>query len=150
MNMSAIAWFVLMIVFLLVEASTVCVVSIWFAVGALSAMIASLLGGQLWLQVLLFLVISAALLAALRPITKKYFTPKLVKTNVDAVIGATGIVLEPIDNTHSTGRVKLGGMEWSARSTGGESIEKGALIRVDRVEGVKVYVSPAQVSAVTK
>ena len=150
MNMSAIAWFVLMIVFLLVEASTVCVVSIWFAVGALSAMIASLLGGQLWLQVVLFLVISAALLAALRPITKKYFTPKLVKTNVDAVIGTTGIVLEPIDNVHSTGRVKLSGMEWTARSTNGEPIEKDTLIRVDRVEGVKVYVSPAQVSASVK
>ena len=146
MNWTAVIWLLLMVIFLMAEASTVSVVSIWFAVGSLGAMIASLCGAQLWLQVVIFLVLSAGLLACLRPITKKYFTPKLVKTNVDAVIGTTGIVLEPIDNTHSTGRVKLGSMEWSARSTNGEMIEKDTLIRADRVEGVKVFVSPAQVS----
>ena len=147
MNWYAMVWFVLMVIFIAAEASTVSLVSTWFAVGSLVAMVASLLGGQLWLQVVLFVVISGGLLALLRPFVKKYFAPKLVKTNVDAVIGTTGMVLETIDNDLGTGRVKLAGMEWSARSTSGDSIPAGTRVRVDRIEGVKVFVSPEKVPA---
>ena len=147
MDFDAIIWLVLLVIFLMAEASTVSVVSIWFAAGAFSAMIASFCSAPVWLQILLFVAVSAGLLAALRPITKKYLTPKLVKTNVDAVVGSTGRVIEPIDNTLSSGRVKLGGMEWSARSTNGDPIDKDTLIQVDRIEGVKVYVSAVKVSA---
>ncbi len=134
-------WFGAFVVFLLIEAQTVSVVSLWFAAGALAAMVTALCGGQLWLQAVLFLAVSIVLLAALRPIVRKHFTPKLAKTNVDSVIGTVGPVVEAIDNVQSVGRVKLGGMEWSARSTTGDPIEKDALIRVDRVEGNKVFVS---------
>ena len=142
MNWAAIVWLALLILFFIVEASTVTVVSIWFAAGSLVAMIASLVGAQLWLQVVLFFAVSVVLLAALRPLTKKLFTPKLVKTNVDAVIGTVGVVTTRVDNIAATGQVKLGAMEWSARSVSGQTIEKGTQVKVDRIEGVKAFVSP--------
>lgn len=145
MNWFAITWLALMVLFILLEAGTVSMVSIWFAVGALAAMVASLLSAPPWLQITLFLVLSAALLLALRPVTRKYFTPRLAKTNVDAVVGEEGLVTVAIDNTNAVGQVKLGHMEWSARSTTGATLEKGTRIQVDRVEGVKVFVSALEV-----
>lgn len=150
MNWFALVWLVLLVIFIMAEASTVTVVSLWFAVGALSAMVAALLGAELWLQATLFAVVSVILLCSLRPIVRKYFTPKLTKTNVDALVGTTGRVTEKIDNTLSQGRVKLGAMEWSARSTAGETVEEGTLVRVDRIEGVKVFVTTADVTAQVK
>lgn len=145
MDWFAILWLVLMVVFILIEVSTVSMVSIWFAGGALTALIANLCKAQLWLQVVLFAVVSAALLLALRPLARKYFTPRLTKTNVDAVVGTEGLVIQRIDNLNATGCVKLGGVEWSARSTSGEVLEEGIRIRVDRVEGVKVFVTSVEV-----
>lgn len=149
MNWAAILWLVLMVMFLLLEAGTVAVVSLWFAAGSLAAMIVSFLGGAFWLQVAVFLATAGVLLAALRPLVRKYFTPKLTKTNVDSVIGSTGLVTVAIDNVSAVGQVKLGAMYWTARSTSGEKIPEGTLIRADRIEGVKVYVSPAEVPANT-
>lgn len=146
MNWAALIWFIALVVFLFAEASTVALVSVWFAAGALVAMVASLLGAQLWLQVVLFVLVSGALLAALRPISKKLLAPKLTRTNVDAVIGTAGMVTGSINNALSQGQVKLGAMEWTARSTSGEPIEVGTQIVVDRIEGVKVFVSPAEVT----
>lgn len=146
MNWAAIIWLVLLILFIFVEASTVAVVSLWFAAGALTAMVASLLGAQVWLQVVLFLAVSGVLLCALRPAVRKLFTPKLTRTNVDSVIGSHGIVTGDIDNTVSKGQVKLGAMEWTARSTTGELIPKGTQVKVDKIEGVKVYVTPVNVT----
>ena len=145
MNPMATVWLVLLVVFLGVEAATVTVTTMWFAVGSLVAMIAALLGAEVWLQAALFGVVSIALLLALRPIIKKYITPRQSRTNIDAIIGTQGVVVDRIDNIASTGRVKLGGMEWSARSTSGEAIEKDTVISVDRIEGVKVFVSLAEV-----
>ena len=147
MNWAAITWLVLMVIFLIVEASTVTMVSLWFAAGSLAAMIISLLGGAIWLQVTAFIVVSAFLLTLLRPLVRKYVTPKLTRTNVDSVIGSTGLVTVAIDNVAAVGQVKLGTMVWTARSTSGEAIPEGTMIRVDRIEGVKVYVSPAEVPA---
>ena len=135
-------WFILLVLFIWMETSTVAMVSTWFAIGSLAAMIVSLCGGQLWLQAVVFVVVSAVLLLSLRPIAKKYFTPRIVKTNVDAVVGSQGIVLEDVDNVAAQGRVKLGAMEWSARSADGSPIAKDTLVTVDRVEGVKVFVRP--------
>lgn len=143
--MQTMIWLVLLVLFLVVEASTVTMVSLWFAAGALVALAASLLSWPLWLQILLFLSVSAAMLAALRPMAKKHFTPKLTKTNVDAVVGTQGYVTAPIDNIAATGTVKLGPMEWTARSTDGNPIPKGSLVRADRIEGVKVFVTPIKI-----
>ena len=139
---AAVLWFVLMVVFLAMESSTVSLVSIWFAAGSLVAMIAAILGAEVWLQIILFVAVAVVLLASLRSVVKKFITPKIVKTNVDAVVGKTGHVLEAIDNLKGTGRVKLGSLEWSARSTDETPIEEGAIVKVDRVEGVKVFVTP--------
>ena len=145
MELLTIVWLVLLAAFLITEAATVTVVSLWFAVGSLAALIASLLGAALWLQILLFLAVSAVALAALRPIVRKYIHPKLTATNVDSVIGAVGLVTAAIDNVSATGQVKLGAMEWTARSTSGTPLAAGTLVKVDRIEGVKVFVSPAEV-----
>ena len=145
MNWFAIVWLALMVVFVLLEAGTVSMVSIWFAVGALAAMVASLLSAPLWLQIVLFVVISTALLLALRPFVRKFINPRLTKTNVDAIIGAEGFVTETVDNLAAAGRVKIGHMEWAARSSSGEKLEPGTRVQVDRVEGVKVFVTPVEI-----
>ncbi len=147
MNWAAIVWLVLLVVFLMVEGVTVTLVSSWFAAGALVALIASLLYAPIWLQVTLFLLVSCIALSMLRPLLRKFITPKVVKTNVDAIVGTQGLVTASIDNVTASGQVKLGAMEWSARSTSGEKIEAGTLVKVDRIEGVKAFVSPVEVKA---
>lgn len=146
MNWAAIIWLSLMVVFLIVEA--VCVihlVSIWFAVGSLAAAIAALLKASVWLQVVLFLVVSCVILALMWPFVQKFLKPGLQKTNLDSIIGSEGLVTADIDNISAHGQVKLGGMEWTARSTSGGPIPAGTRVRVDRIEGVKVFVTPVTV-----
>ena len=145
MNWEAIFWFIAMVGFLLAEAATVTLVSIWFAAGALVAIAVAMLGGSLGLQVVLFLATASLLLISLRGIVRKFIHPRLTRTNVDAVVGKTCIVTTPINNIAALGQVKLSGMEWSARSTNGSHLNAGTLVRVDRVEGVKVFVSPVEV-----
>lgn len=148
MNWAAIIWLALMVVFLIVEAvCAVHLVSVWFAVGSLAAAVVSLLNGPVPLQVLLFLLVSGALLASLWPFTKKFLRPNLTKTNVDSVIGSEGLVTVTIDNVSAQGQVKLGAMVWTARSTSGDPIPEGTLVKADRIEGVKVFVSPVEVKA---
>ena len=148
MNWAAIIWFGLFLTFLIVEAACpIHLVSIWFAAGALVAMIVSFLHGAVWLQITLFLVVASALVILLWPFIKKFLNPRLEKTNIDAVIGTEGFVIATIDNVAATGKVKLGTMEWTARSTTGETIAEGTRVRADRIEGVKIFVSPAEVSA---
>ncbi|MDD5863661.1 MAG: NfeD family protein [Firmicutes bacterium] len=145
MNWAAISWLVLMVVFLIVEAACpVHLVSVWFAVGSLVAVLCAAVGGPVWLQTTLFVLVSGGLLALLWPWVRKYLKPQLTSTNVDAVIGSVGRVTTAIDNVEAHGQVKLGGMEWSARSTSGDPIAEGTEIRVDRVEGVKVFVTPVE------
>ena len=145
--MEAIIWLVLVVVFLVAEALTVSMVSLWFAAGAVVALLLSLLHLQVWVQVVLFFVVSGVLLACLRPMVRRHVAPKIVPTNVDAIVGTRGIVTAEIDNVCAAGQVKVNGMEWSARSTTGEIIPEGTLIRVERIEGVKAFVTPVKVHA---
>lgn len=147
MNWAALVWFGFTVAFLVAEAATVTVVSLWFAAGALAAMAAALLGAGTGLQIGVFLAVSAVALTALRPLVRKFLTPKLTATNIDSVIGTVGMVTGDIDNIASSGQVKLNGMEWSARSTSGDPIPAGTRVCVDRIEGVKVFVSPEKVPA---
>ena len=140
-------WLGLMVLFLIVEAATVTMVSLWFAGGAMAALAVSVLGGGFLLQMAAFLVVSTGLLAMLRPLARKHFTPKLTKTNVDSVIGMEGYVTADIDNVAATGTVKLGAMEWTARSATGENISTGTLVKVEKIEGVKAFVVPVNVPA---
>ena len=140
-------WLAILIVALVIEANTIALVSLWFAFGALASLIASLLGAEIWLQAVLFLGVSAVLLACLRPLVRKRLTPRITPTNVDSVVSTQGYVTADIDNVSAAGQVKLGAMYWTARSTSGEPITEGTLVRVDRIEGVKVFVSPAEIGA---
>ena len=141
--MDTFIWIALLLVFLVIEAACpIHLVSIWFAAGSLVAAIVSMLHGQLWLQVLLFVVVSGGLLACLWPFVKKFLRPHLTKTNVDSVVSTEGYVTEAVDNLSATGQVKLGGMYWTARSASGENIPQGTLIKVEKIEGVKVFVAP--------
>ena len=145
MNWAMMIWFGIMLGFLVVEAACpIHLVSIWFSAGALVAMIAAALHTEVWLQIVLFVAVSGVLLASLWPFTRRFLKPKLEKTNVDAVMGQRGHVTEDIDNIDATGQVKLGGMYWTARSVSGEKIPKGTLVEVERVEGVKAFVSPVR------
>ena len=148
MELVAVMWLVLLVVFLIVEAACpIHLVSLWFAAGSLVALVVHWLHGPLWLQVLLFLLVSGGLLAGLWPFTKKYLNPHVTATNIDSVIGSIGIVTAPIDNIEAHGQVKLNGMEWTARSTTGEIIPEHTRVRVDKIEGVKVFVTPVEVTA---
>ena len=147
MNWAAVFWLILMVAFLILEASTVTLVSTWFALGSLAAILVSLMNASVWIQVTIFILVSAIALSALRPLVRKHINPKLTKTNVDAVVGSTGLVTVAIDNVSAVGQVKLGAMHWTARSTTGQPIEEGALVKVDRIEGVKAFVSLVEVPA---
>lgn len=141
-SLQEIVWLVLLIVFAATEAATVGLTSIWFAAGALCALIAALLGGPLWIQITLFLAVSLLCLTAARPLAKKHLNSKVVPTNADRVIGAEAQVTEDIDNIHGKGAVIIRGMTWSARSEDGSAIAEGVRVRVLRIEGVKVFVEP--------
>ena len=148
MNWEAIFWLIAMVIFIAAEAMTVTLVSIWFAVGALGAILVALLGGGLALQVTVFLALAIVLLFMLRGVVRRHFTPRITRTNVDSVIGSTGIVLTPVNNIAALGQVQINGVEWSARSTSGSHIPAGTMVKVDRIEGVKVFVSPVEETAV--
>ena len=147
MELTVIVWGVLAVIFLIVEAACpIHLVSLWFVAGSLVAAFAAWLHWALWIQITLFVLVSGALLALFWPLVKKYLNPAVSKTNVDAVIGSTGLVTGAIDNVAALGQVRLGAMEWTARSTSGEPIPVGTQVRVDRIEGVKAFVSPVKVT----
>ena len=139
-----IVWLVLMLVFLIAEGSAAAMVSLWFVLGSLGALIVSLLGGEVWLQFVVFFLVSAISLALLRPLTKKFVKPRITSTNVNALPGTKGLVSQAIDNVRGQGQVKLGGVAWTARSSDDQPIPAGALVQVDRIEGVKAFVSPVR------
>lgn len=141
-----IVWLALTVLFAAVEISTVNMVSVWFVGGSLLALVVQLLGGAPWLQITVFFVSSAALLAGLRPFVKKYVTPKKTATNVDMVFGREAYVTETIDNLRGTGAVKLDGKVWSARSLQETTVPEGTLVKIVKLEGVKLYVEPAEVA----
>ena len=143
--MNTLVWFLLLVLFVVAEAATVSMVSAWFAIGALAALAGALLGAKTWLQIVLFVAVSGISLAMLRPVAKKYFNKRITRTNVDALAGKTCLVTAGIDNLQACGQVKLGDVEWSARSSTNEPIPAGTQVKIDRVEGVKVYVTPVTV-----
>ena len=136
-------WLGALILFLVIEAATVGLVSIWFACGSLIALIASAFGADLWVQVVLFLVGSAVSLYFTRPLARKYLRPKHKATNADRVLNMPCIVVEDIDNLGGSGAVSVDGKIWTARSLSGELIKKDAFVRVNNIEGVKLIVMPA-------
>ena len=134
-------WAAGIVVFLIIEAVTAGVASIWFALGSICALIAALLGAPVWLQIVWFAVISVLTMVLTRPIIKKYINGKTQPTNADRVIGMKATVREDIDNLAAKGSVLCDGKEWSARSTDGGIIPSGKIVTVMAIEGVKLIVS---------
>ena len=134
-------WLALLVVFGLVEAATVGLVSIWFAAGSLAALLSTIFTDNIWVQIAIFLAISAAALAVVRRLARKYLTPRQVATNADRVIGREAVVTEEIDNLKGCGAVSVGGVTWTARSDSGEIIPAGETVKALRIEGVKLFVA---------
>ncbi len=135
-------WAAAIVLFLVLEAVTVGIVSIWFALGSICALIAALLGAPTWLQIAWFIVISALTLVLTRPIVKKYVNGKKQPTNADRVIGCPAVVTEEIDNLQGRGSVRIDGKEWTARSADDSVIAFDTVVKVIRIEGVKLIVLP--------
>lgn len=140
--MDPIIWLLVLIAFAVGEALTVGLTSIWFAVGALGALITAGLGFGFWPQIIVFLVLSGVTLALVRPLAKKLLKPGYSATNADRVIGAVGLVTEEVDNMAGKGLVNLSGQVWSARAQDEQNIPAGQEVRVLRIQGVKVIVEP--------
>ena len=134
-------WLIAIALLLLVEFATSALTTIWFAGGALIALLCAVAGGPVWLQVLLFIAGSAVLLVLTRPIAVKMLRKGTVATNADSLIGQEAVVTEKIDNLRSTGTVQINGQEWTARSVNPEHvIEKDEIVMVRAIEGVKLIV----------
>ena len=139
MQMSVI-WLIVLAVMIVIELATMGLTSIWFAGGALVAAILAALKLPVYVQIIAFIVVSGLLLYFTRPIAMKYFNKSRTKTNVEAMIGKQAIVISEINNIEGTGQVRIGGMEWSARSIELPVIKVGEVVVVEAVEGVKLMV----------
>lgn len=137
-------WCVILIALLLVELSTANLTTIWFAGGALFAWFASLLKAPLWLQILVFFIVSIVTLILTRPLVKKMMDRKVVPTNADRAVGKEAWVTATVDNTRGEGIVNLEGSDWTAISESGEVLAEGTKVVVREIRGVKLVVSKAE------
>lgn len=138
-------WLAVMVIMIVIELIIPGLVSIWFAIGALAALVSAALKAPLWLQLILFVAVSVTALFLTRPLAKKYVNSRIQPTNADAVIGRECIVTEKIDNILGTGAVKVGGKSWTAVSfVEGIVIEPGERVRAEEIRGVKLVVRPIE------
>ncbi len=133
-------WLILTVLFAAVEALTVQLVCIWFAGGALMALIFGVLGFNIWVQGAVFLVTSGILLLVTRPIVKRLLSGKNVETNLDRVVGKSITILEVANENASSGKSNVNGIIWSVRSEDGSALEIGESVTVARIEGVNLIV----------
>lgn len=134
-------WLAAAVIFVLVEAGTMGLTSIWFAFGSLAALLLALLGCSIPVQAAGFLLAAGALLLMIRPLTQKHFRIGREKTNADRIIGMKGIVLQTIDNQAATGQVRVAGQVWTARSENSDvTFPEGAEVTIQAISGVKVLV----------
>ena len=131
-------WLIIFATLVVIELATMGLTTIWFAGGAIVAVIASVIGLPIWVQVVVFLIVSGCLLYFTRPVAVKYFNKNRTRTNVESMVGKQAVVISEIDNLNGIGQVRVNGMDWSARSYTGEPISVGKVVRVRAVEGVKL------------
>ncbi len=143
-------WIALTVAFIIIEAMTTQLLTIWFAVGSAAAIVATLLDASPLIQCIVFVAVSLAALIATRPLVKKLTKQKFSPTNADRFIGEAAVVTESINNIAQTGLVKLQGTLWTARSDDGSEIPEGETVTVKRIEGVKLIVEKAALPAETK
>ena len=139
-NIIPLVWLTLLGIFLIIESITLGLTTIWFAGGALIAFLVAILGGAVWLQVVIFLAVSMLLLIFTRPIAMKYMNKNVQKTNVNSLEGEMAVVIQTIDNLKGTGQVVIRGMEWATKAKEDKIIEKGTTVSVIAIEGVKLVV----------
>ncbi|MGN0152974.1 MAG: NfeD family protein [Lachnospiraceae bacterium] len=143
--MEAICWLLLAAIFIVIEIITLGLTTIWFAGGAFVAAIAGACGANLIVQVVLFLVVSIVLLVLTRPLAVKHLDSKTEKTNAEALVGQSAVVLQEIDNLKETGQAKINGMEWTARAKEDSMIiPAGTAVRIVEIQGVKLIVERAE------
>ena len=134
-------WLAVLVIFIVAEIATVQLTTVWFAGGALVALILAAAGiSNPLIQIAVFLAVSVALLVATRPIAKKYINQKSTPTNADRCIGAAAIVTEDINNLLGKGAARVNGVEWTARSEDDNIISAGSTVTVVRIDGVKIIV----------
>lgn len=138
-------WLVLVVALVILEASTMALVCIWFAAGAVAAMLTALLGLGFWPQIILFTLISGICLAAVRPLAVRHLNTKKTATNADRVVGKEALVIETIDNRIPSGQVRVAGQVWTARAADDHTvIPEGTAVAVHQIQGVKLIVEPIE------
>ncbi|TGY96067.1 NfeD family protein [Petralouisia muris] len=143
--MDGIFWLIVVVVMAVIEIITLGLTTIWFAGGALLAFAASLLGANLLVQSILFVVTSVVLLAVTRPLAVEFFNKDRTKTNAESLIGKTALVQQEIDNLKAAGMVAVDGQEWSARSADDRVIPAETLVEILEISGVKLLVRQKEV-----
>lgn len=139
--MEPVYWLGILVILLVFEAATMGLTTVWFAGGALVALLVSFLGVGDVVQIVVFLISSVLLLILTRPLALKYVNQRVEKTNVSQLIGMDTIVIESIDSLHGTGKVRINGIEWSAKSfIPGEVLAVDEVVTVKEIQGVKVVV----------
>ena len=142
--MNSAIWLVMAVVLAVIEASTAQLVCIWFALGAVCAMICSIFTENVLFQVLVFIISTAIFLALTRKIVRRLTDAKASKTNADSLIGKVFVVLEEVDNDKETGTLKASGTTWSVRNSGEGVIPSGTKVIIEKIEGVKLFVRIAE------
>ena len=136
-----VVWLIILVLLVIIEIFTLGLTTIWFAGGALVAIVVAALGGPVWLQVLVALIVSTVLLFFTRPVAMKYFNRDREKTNAESLVGRQAIVLSEINNLQGTGQVTINGMEWTARTiSDGQTIKSGEVVVIRGIHGVKLLV----------
>jgi len=136
-------WFAAIILFAVLEAVTVQLVSVWFVIGSVAGLVSALLGAPIYLQVIISVVVSIIALLVTRPLVKKHIKTNVIPTNADRIIGKTGVVTEEIDNSKAVGLVKVDGQIWSAKSEYDELLPPDTSVEVLKIEGAKIIVKKA-------
>lgn len=136
----AVIWILGIIVFIILEAVTYQLVSIWFAVGALGGLVASFVGVNFYVQMAVFIAVSFIFILCLRPISMKFLKPKNIKTNAQSLVGKEVLITSDVDNIKGLGEGKTDGKVWTVRSIDNSQIVKGEVAVIEKIEGVKLIV----------
>lgn len=142
MHIWMILWSVILIATVIAEVMTLQLVTIWFALGALVALITAGMGFSFLSQTIIFTIVSIILLCVTRPIVKKIQVKNILPTNTEAEIGKLAIVIQDI--SENTGRVKIGGVNWRARTEDNQIFKTGETVRIKKISGTTAYVTKAE------
>ena len=140
MESMGVIWLIGIVVFLVLEGVSYQIVSVWFAAGAIGGLLAYVCGAPVWLQITIFIVLSLLMLAALRPLSVRLLGKHKIRTNADSLVGKSVLITQEVDNIKGTGQGKVDGMTWTVRSETGENIPSGEVVKVLKIEGVKLIV----------